>query len=59
MMNNGMYNDLDETEDNDAEIEDFKHYNRGGPGHHPTGDDTLSDDSADQCMNKEEQENLF
>jgi hypothetical protein len=29
MMNTGMYNDLDETEDNDAEIEEYKHYNRG------------------------------
>ena len=41
MMNNGMYNDLDENEDNDAEIEEYKHYMRGN------GEDNMSDDSAD------------
>jgi hypothetical protein len=54
MMNTGLYNEYEETEENDTEIEEYKNRING------SGDDgDLSDDSADQFMNKEEQENLF
>ena len=53
MMNTGLYNEFDEGEENDMEIEEYKNRRLG------EGDENLSEDSADQCMNREEQENLF
>lgn len=53
MMNTGLYNEFDEGEENDNEIEEYKNRRLG------EGDENMSEDSADQCMNREEQENLF
>jgi hypothetical protein len=54
MMNTGLYNDFDDCEENDTEIEEYKNRNQ-----RDEDDGYLSEESADQCMNKEEQENLF
>ena len=53
MMNTGLYNEFDEGEENDNEIEEYKNRRLG------EGDENMSEDSGDQCMNREEQENLF
>lgn len=58
MMNNGLYNDFGEEDDNDPDIDEYRAAQKRDLS--GNSDTSLSDaDSADQYMNKEEQENLF